>query len=81
MFPRWSDYDIQYTRKGLIKRRVRQSLTYLTFIASIVGLYQARKRGEGLISLFDTLRQQARGVVMGSLTYLVGGIRNIQGKI
>lgn len=81
MFPRWGHYDIQYTRKGQIKRRVRQSVIYLTFVASIVGLYQARKRGEGLLSLFDTLRQQARGVVVGVLTHLEGGIRSIQGRI
>lgn len=81
MFPKWSDFDITYTRKGLIKKRIRQGLMYLTFVVSIIGLYKARKRDAGFTSVYDTLRQQARGLAIGLLKLLGVVIRSVQRRL
>ena len=67
MFPKWSDWDIGYTRKGLIKRRIRQSLTFIAFAVSIVGLYRIRWNGDGYGRLHNELWRQGRGLVVGLL--------------
>lgn len=80
MFPKWSNYNIQYTRTGLIKKRIRQALTFLVSVAGIVTLYQARKQGQSFASLYDLLRQRARGLVAGILAIVERGVRMIQSE-
>lgn len=42
MFPKWSDWDLQYTRKGLLKRQARQALSVLLVASVVVGAYTLR---------------------------------------
>lgn len=51
MFPNWNDWNIEYTRKGLIKRRVSQGLRYIAFILAFLWTYRARKSPGGLRSI------------------------------
>ncbi len=69
MFPKWSDWNIQYTTKGLIKRRIKQTVRVVTLLASIVGLYYIRKDVRGGLRAFDGL--QKRKVKYGLLRLLV----------
>lgn len=48
MFPTWSDWNIAYTRKGLIKKTLGQTVRVLLGVAAIVASYRARKSGQGL---------------------------------
>jgi len=48
MFPTWSDWNIDYTSKGIMKRRIWQALRVLMVVVSIVLGYQARRSGHSL---------------------------------
>ncbi|KAL8838053.1 MAG: hypothetical protein Q9170_002289 [Blastenia crenularia] len=43
MFPKWSDWDLQYTRKGLIRKRAGQALNVLLLVLALVGAYFLRR--------------------------------------
>lgn len=45
MFPKWSDWDLQYTRKGLVKQQVTQALRLLLLVAVVVGAFGLRQGG------------------------------------
>ena len=45
MFPKWSDWDLQYTRKGLIKKQTQRALNILLFLSVIVAAYYLRQEG------------------------------------
>ncbi|KAL8944479.1 MAG: hypothetical protein Q9211_000576 [Gyalolechia sp. 1 TL-2023] len=47
MFPNWSDWDLQYTRKGLIKKQVRRALNILLLALVIISAYSLRQQGIG----------------------------------
>ena len=51
-FPRWGDWDVKYTGKGLMKMRLTQLVKGLSMTALILAAYYSRKNGTGL-------RQQA----------------------
>ena len=80
MFPMWSNYDVQYTRKGLIKKWIRQALTSLSVVAGIVILYHARKQGQSFATLSDVIRQRARGLVAVFSTIVERGVSIIQSR-
>ena len=42
MFPKWSDWNIQYTTKGLIKERIKRTVKLVVLLAGIVGAYYIR---------------------------------------
>jgi len=54
-FPIWADWNINYTRKGLIKQSVSKSLKMLAFTAVLLGIYRARQRGIGLLAMLRSL--------------------------
>ena len=54
MFPKWSDWNIQYTTKGLIKLRIKQTLRSLILFASITGLFQIRRDVRGGLGAYGT---------------------------
>ncbi|KAI9722351.1 MAG: hypothetical protein M1812_001823 [Candelaria pacifica] len=71
MFPKWGDWNIKYTRKGMLKLRLRQILGYFGLIAAMAGLLWARRSGVAFGSMFAMLRQtisrafvQGRGVAL-----------------
>ncbi|KAI4237348.1 MAG: hypothetical protein LQ349_001905 [Xanthoria aureola] len=55
MFPKWSDWDLQYTRKGLLKKRAQQAAGVILLLAVVVGSYALRRRGSGVFSGLQTL--------------------------
>ncbi|KAL8739066.1 MAG: hypothetical protein Q9181_000248 [Wetmoreana brouardii] len=81
MFPKWNDWDLQYTRKGLLKKRARQAMSILLLISVIVGAYVLRGEGSGMYDSFQGfnhllrryLKQgllSAQGLVNGAITML-----------
>ena len=61
MFPQYSDWDLAYTRKGLIKYILLQSLAYLATFSTILGIvwsYRAGKEGSKAVirSAWTSLR-------------------------
>ena len=73
--PRWSDWNIKYTRKGLLKQRVQEALLFSAFAAMLVGAYWARKDGGTLIGLpRDVLRMSMQSV----LSVLRRGLDTVQ---
>lgn len=60
MFPTWSDWDITYTTKGLLKKRIKTLLSLLTYAAGIAGLYRLRKAGFAISDLPDLMRTLLR---------------------
>lgn len=51
MFPKYSDWNIVYTRKGLVKLYLRRGLRGLVLVALLVGGWKARQKGVGLADL------------------------------
>lgn len=45
MFPTWTDWDIQYTRKGLLKKSAFTLLKTLALIAFILGVVKQKQNG------------------------------------
>lgn len=78
MFPKWSDWQVQYTRKGLLKERIRQGLNLVILAAMIVGLYQARRSPGGISALPSMLRQHFKGLIRGFLGSMNRGISRLQ---
>lgn len=76
MFPKWSDWNIQYTTKGLVKQRIKQTLQVVTLLASIVGLYYIRNdvRG-GLRALDSSMKQIIKSGLLRLLGWVEKGIR------
>ncbi|KAL8832198.1 MAG: hypothetical protein Q9191_000414 [Dirinaria sp. TL-2023a] len=58
MFPKWSDWDIEYTRQGIVKKRIRRALSFIAFVAGIVGSYQIWKGPETVKFLLSLLQQR-----------------------
>ncbi|KAF2667962.1 FAD/NAD(P)-binding domain-containing protein [Microthyrium microscopicum] len=42
-FTRWGDWNIRYTRKGLIKMILKRGIRFVLMIAVLIGLYRARR--------------------------------------
>ncbi|KAL8736242.1 MAG: hypothetical protein Q9166_000397 [cf. Caloplaca sp. 2 TL-2023] len=74
MFPKWSDWDFQYTRKGLLKKRARQALGILLFIAVIGGAYALRQQNSGVFSSLYNLNHLRR-------RYVKQGLINVWGLV
>lgn len=68
MFPKWTDWNVTYTRKGLLKQRLWQALKYIAFAAAIVGMYRTRQAGQSMVDIPNLLRQY---VSFGLLRILV----------
>ena len=43
MFPKWNDWNIQYTRKGMIKLKIKRMLQVFALAAFLVGAFAIRK--------------------------------------
>ena len=81
MFPKWSDWDFSYTKKGLMKQQAKQqakqALQLCALVAVIVGLYTLRKDGEG----FGALPRLIRQMVRSSLLTVDGWLRQVVSKV
>ena len=76
MFPKWSDWNIQYTTKGLLKHRISQFLKVIAVAATIVGAWYIRHdvRG-GLIGILRLVREYVK---VGGLRLLMEAQRVVQ---
>ena len=76
MFPKWSDWNIQYTTKGLVKQRLKQTLRVVTILATIVGLYYIRTDVRGGVRAFDGLiKQKVKFGLLRLLGWVEKGVR------
>ena len=75
MFPRYSDWDVSYTRKGLIKYRVLRTLAYLATFSTMLGIIWSFRAGQtrtkaGISLLLTNLR-----------SYILAGIDGIRSRL
>lgn len=75
MFPKYSDWNIQYTPKGLLKHRLSQVLKIIVLAAGIVGAWYIRHdvRG-GLVGFMRTVRDWVRVGVLRGLREAEGAV-------
>lgn len=60
MFPKWSDWDLQYTRKGLVKKRARQILNMLLLASVMIGAFFLRRKDRGDYTNLQSIKHLAR---------------------
>lgn len=77
MFPKWSDWDLQYTRRGLLKKRARQASGVILLLAIIVGSYALRRRGSGVFSGLQSLNHLLRKYVKQGLFSALGLVNGV----
>jgi len=77
MFPKYSDWDVTYTSKGLAKRKVKSILKYLTYILAIGGLYRAKKNGYKLKDILALIKGYLRAAMMVA----AGSLQGVAAKI
>jgi hypothetical protein len=78
MFPKWSDWNIEYTRKGLIKHRISQALKALALAASIIGAYYIRNDFWGGLRGFQHV---SRRYLKFGLLGLLGYVQRVVGRL
>jgi hypothetical protein len=81
MFPRWKDWTVTYTRKGLLKHRVWQASKYIAFAAAIVGMVRTMQAGRSLLDIPNHLQQYVRSGLLSILATLSRGIAKVQTRI
>ena len=69
MFPKWGDWNIEYTTKGLLKHRISQLLKVIALAAGIVGAWYIRHDVSG--GLMGILRLVRGYVKVGVLRLLI----------
>ncbi|KAI4233583.1 MAG: hypothetical protein L6R40_007034 [Gallowayella cf. fulva] len=78
MFPKWSDWDLQYTRKGLLKKRARQASGILLLVVVIVAAYVLWQQGSGVFfglqNLNHLLRRYVKQTLIGAWAMVNRGI-------
>ena len=75
MFPKWSDWNIAYTSKGLRKQRLRATLKTLACLFALIAVYRARKTGMTVSSLAGSAKGTAKWMLDGFVNGL-GSVRN-----
>lgn len=60
MFPTWSDWDIKYTTKGLIKQRAKKLFRILAFTGAVTALIRMHKNPPTAASIKGLLRNYVK---------------------
>jgi hypothetical protein len=70
MFPTWSDWNLTYTRRGLLKLGAKRLLRIMFLFAAISGIMQLQRSAKGLATDLRNLMRQAlsKGAVVLSRT-------------
>ncbi|KAF2189724.1 FAD/NAD(P)-binding domain-containing protein, partial [Zopfia rhizophila CBS 207.26] len=63
LFPKWSDWNVAYTKKGLAKKRTRQAMRLLTFAILIIGVHRIRQSGLGIRDVKAHFQSLLQGVL------------------
>ena len=62
-FPRYNDWNIAYTSKGVSKIRRTRALRLLSATLAVVGVYRWRKSGLGVTDIRGMLQNVLQGVL------------------
>ena len=81
MFPKWNDWNLKYTTKGLIKQRTKGGLFYTTLAAALLGAYYTRRNGGNLGSFFANIRFYVRYGIAKVLGVLSQRLIHLQSKV
>lgn len=80
MFPKWSDWNIEYTRKGLLKLQIQRALRVLAFIFTIYAAYTIRRDVRGGLKAFrEVILGYVRRITHGILGGLDRGVSRVVG--
>jgi hypothetical protein len=64
MFPKWSDWDISYTRQGTLKKRRKVFLRSLVFLALFSGALRLGWTGQNWTSIKPRLKSYLKNVLL-----------------
>jgi hypothetical protein len=67
MMPKWSDWNVEYTKKGKARILRTRALRLLAVALAVVGAYRARQNGVRLTDMREVIGQ----VLQGSLARLL----------
>lgn len=70
MFPKWSDWNVTYTRKGILKNRLRKGLEFAGLAAAILLVYQLRQEGGNIIDFTRSLVRSGALLVQRGASYI-----------
>jgi hypothetical protein len=74
MFPTWSDWDIKYTRKGLVKLAATRALKLLAVFATVAAIIRLRTNGQGIGHITVLMRNYVRRAILsGSVILQLAG--------
>ncbi|CAE7010800.1 hypothetical protein CFE70_001958 [Pyrenophora teres f. teres 0-1] len=60
-FPKWNDWNIEFTSRGIAKMRMRRAVRSLALALAIGGIWRFKKSGLGLKDAKDWLKRMVRG--------------------
>ncbi|KAF2869690.1 hypothetical protein BDV95DRAFT_608531 [Massariosphaeria phaeospora] len=63
VFPKWNDWNVAYTKKGVRRQRRTRALRLLALALAIVGIRSFRRSGLGLADVSAFLRQTLNAIV------------------
>ena len=73
MFPKWDDWNIAYTKRGIWNIRRTRATRALAVLLAVVGAYRLRQSGMGFRDIKDAIRSLVQGSVasLGELLTLL----------
>jgi hypothetical protein len=71
-FVKWRDWNIKYTRKGLVKQMLTRGIKYAAIVALLLVLLRARQSGR-------SLKEQALGIRDSALAMLLSSTNKVKG--
>ena len=74
MFPRWNDWNISYTSKGIRRRRVRRIIEVIAVAVMVLRLSQLRQKGYTLGDGPRVVRASVKAVVEQGMHMLITGL-------
>jgi len=78
MFPKWSDWNLKYTSKGIRKTRTNALLKFMTCAILITGIIKARKAN---VTSFVDISQMIKGYLSDALLMTASTLQTICSKI
>ena len=70
MFPTWSDWNLKYTKKGLVKRRAKMTISYLAIFSAVYALIYLRRNGKALNDFKVILKEYVRLALLSGVNLL-----------
>lgn len=76
-FPKWDDWNIAYTKKGIWNMRRTRAMRALAVLLAIVGAHRLHKSGLGV----RDIKEMMQNIVQGSLHSVVQVWRQVRGQV